>query len=81
MTAPLLSPLGSSKSKQSPQFDPAKQTYVGKVGACHERRNRNGGDSMYPAREGRSLSGSAGCSLTALSTEVQLPVRGSYFVL
>uniref|UniRef100_A0A8C6K5C1 Exosome complex component 10 n=1 Tax=Melopsittacus undulatus TaxID=13146 RepID=A0A8C6K5C1_MELUD len=72
---------GSSKSKQSPQFDPAKQTYVGKVRACHERRNRNGGDSLYPAREGRSLSGSAGCSLTALSTEVQLPVRGAYFVL
>uniref|UniRef100_A0A8C3JY20 Exosome complex component 10 n=1 Tax=Calidris pygmaea TaxID=425635 RepID=A0A8C3JY20_9CHAR len=27
---------GSSKSKQSPQFDPAKQAYAGKVRACHE---------------------------------------------
>lgn len=51
MTASLLSPLGSSKSKQSPQFDPAKQAYAGKVRACHEGRNRNIGDSMYPARE------------------------------
>uniref|UniRef100_A0A8C0AUF4 Exosome complex component 10 n=1 Tax=Buteo japonicus TaxID=224669 RepID=A0A8C0AUF4_9AVES len=40
---------GSSKSKQSPQFDPAKQAYAGKVRACHEGRNRNIGDSMYPA--------------------------------
>ena len=49
VTASLLSPLGSSKSKQSPQFDPAKQAYAGKVRARHERRNRNVDDSIYPA--------------------------------
>lgn len=49
MTASLLSPLGSSKPKQSPQFDPAKQAYTGKVWVCHERRKRSVGDSMYPA--------------------------------
>lgn len=84
MTASLLSPLGSSKPKQSPQFDPAKQAYAGKVWVCHERRKRNVGDSMYPA--GDSLgkaddSGSAESFLTALGTEVQLSITSSYFVL
>ena len=47
VTTSLLSHLGSSKSKQSPQFDPAKQAYAGKVRACHERRKRNVDDSVY----------------------------------
>lgn len=53
VTASLLSALGSSKSKQSPQFDPAKQAYTGKVGARHARRNRGVGNSTYPAGDGR----------------------------
>uniref|UniRef100_A0A8C3GMJ6 Exosome complex component 10 n=1 Tax=Cairina moschata TaxID=8855 RepID=A0A8C3GMJ6_CAIMO len=42
---------GSSKSKQSAQFDPAKQAYTGKVQTCHERRNGNVDDIVYPGGE------------------------------
>uniref|UniRef100_A0A8C3Y1K5 Exosome complex component 10 n=1 Tax=Catharus ustulatus TaxID=91951 RepID=A0A8C3Y1K5_CATUS len=74
---------GSSKSKQSPQFDPAKQAHTGKVWACHERRNRNVGDSVYPARGSLGghmmFSASSECSLTA--AEVQLPFTSSCFGL
>lgn len=48
---PLLFPIGSSKSKQSAQFDPAKQAYTGKVQTCHERRNGNVDDIVYPGGE------------------------------
>uniref|UniRef100_A0A8D2NXD2 Exosome complex component 10 n=1 Tax=Zosterops lateralis melanops TaxID=1220523 RepID=A0A8D2NXD2_ZOSLA len=74
---------GSSKSKQSQQFDPAKQAHTGKVWACHERRNRNVGNCVYPARG--SLGGhmasptSAECSLTG--AQMQLPITSSCFVL
>lgn len=83
VTSSLLSLLGSSKSKQSPQFDPAKQAYTGKVWAYHERRDRNVGDHVYPARD--SLGGhmtfpaSAECSLTA--AQMQLPITSACFVL
>lgn len=81
VTASFLSLLGSSKSKQSTQFDPAKQAHTGKVWPCHERRSRNVGDSMYPARGSLGghmiFSASAECSLTA--AEVQLPFTSSCF--
>lgn len=48
---PLFFPIGSSKSKQSAQFDPAKQAYTGKVQTCHERRNGNVDDIVYPGGE------------------------------
>uniref|UniRef100_A0A8C0V2E9 Exosome complex component 10 n=1 Tax=Cyanistes caeruleus TaxID=156563 RepID=A0A8C0V2E9_CYACU len=74
---------GSSKSKQSPQFDPAKQAYTGKVWTCHERRNRDVGDCMYPAKGSLGghmiFSASPECSLTA--AEMQLPITNSCFVL
>lgn len=78
MTASLLFPIGSSKSKQSVQFDPARQVYTGKVWTCHERSNRTVGDCVYPAGElvgevflldKQTLPGSAECSLTALGTD------------
>lgn len=83
MTSSLLSLLGSSKSKQSQQFDPAKQAHTGKVWACHERRNRNVGNCVYPARG--SLGGhmasptSAECSLTVLRCSFQSQVPALYY--
>lgn len=82
VTASLLSPLGSSKSKQSSQFDPAKQAHKGKVGTWHERRNRSvtiSGTQLEMKAD--VFCSSEECSLTALSAEVQLPITSSYFGL
>lgn len=87
MTTSLLFPIGSSKSKQSAQFDPARQVHTGKVQTCRERSNRTLGDRVYPAGncwerfflllEKQTLPGSAKYSPAALGADTQLPVTNS----